>query len=38
MLGTLLGIARLSKNFLVRKAAQVYVEFVRNVPLLGISS
>ena len=34
--GTLLGTARLSKNFLVRKAAQVYVEFVRNVPLLGI--
>ena len=35
VLGTLLGIARLSKNFLVRKAAQAYVEFVRNVPLLG---
>src|SRR6186997_2635391 len=34
--GTLLGIARLSKNFLVRKAAQVYVESIRNVPLLGI--
>ena len=34
--GTLLGVARLSKNFLVRKAAQVYVETVRNVPLLGI--
>ncbi len=34
--GTLLGVARLSKNFLVRKTAQVYVETVRNVPLLGI--
>lgn len=33
VLGTLLGIARLSKNFLVRNAARVYVEFVRNVPL-----
>lgn len=36
VLGTLLGIARLSKNFIVNKAAQAYVEFVRNVPLLGI--
>lgn len=36
VLGTLLGIARLSRNFLVNKAAQVYVEFVRNVPLLGL--
>ena len=36
VLGTLLGVARLSKNFLVRKIAQVYVETVRNVPLLGI--
>jgi general L-amino acid transport system permease protein len=34
VLGILLGIARLSQNFLVRKSAQVYVEFVRNVPLL----
>jgi general L-amino acid transport system permease protein len=36
VLGTLLGIARLSKNFLVRKGAQAYVELVRNVPLYGI--
>ncbi len=36
ILGTLLGIARLSQNFIVRKAAQVYVEFVRNVPLFCI--
>jgi general L-amino acid transport system permease protein len=36
VLGTLLGIARLSKNFLVRKGAQGYVEVVRNVPLYGL--
>jgi len=34
--GVLLGIARLSKNFIVRSASRVYVEFVRNVPLLAI--
>jgi len=32
--GTMIGVARLSKNFLVRSAARAYVEFVRNVPLL----
>ncbi|MDQ2137914.1 amino acid ABC transporter permease [Alcaligenaceae bacterium A4P071] len=32
--GTLLGIARLSKNFLLNKVASVYVEVMRNVPLL----
>jgi general L-amino acid transport system permease protein len=36
VLGVLLGVARLSKNFIVRSAAMVYVEFVRNVPLLAI--
>jgi general L-amino acid transport system permease protein len=36
MLGLVLGVARLSRNFLVRSAARVYVEFVRNVPLLAI--
>ena len=36
VLGILLGIARLSKNFLLRKAAQAYVEIVRNVPLYGL--
>jgi general L-amino acid transport system permease protein len=36
VLGTLLGIARLSQNFLVRKGAQAYVEIVRNVPLYGL--
>lgn len=33
ILGTLIGIARLSKNWIVRKLATVYVEAVRNVPL-----
>ena len=33
VLGTLIGIARLSKNWIVRKMATVYVEAVRNVPL-----
>ncbi len=36
VLGILIGIARLSKNFLVRKAAQAYVEVIRNVPLFGL--
>ena len=34
ILGTLVGIARLSRNWLVRKIAAVYVEAVRNIPLL----
>ena len=34
VLGTLVGIARLSRNWLVRKMAAVYVEAVRNIPLL----
>lgn len=33
-LGTVLGIARLSKNWLINKLATVYVEVMRNVPLL----
>jgi general L-amino acid transport system permease protein len=33
ILGTLVGIGRLSKNWLVRKFAAVFVEAVRNVPL-----
>lgn len=33
LLGTIIGIARLSKNWLVSKLAAVYVEAVRNVPL-----
>jgi len=34
ILGTLIGIARLSKNWLVAKLAAVYVEVMRNIPLL----
>ncbi len=33
VLGTLIGIGRLSKNWLVRKLATAYVEAIRNVPL-----
>jgi general L-amino acid transport system permease protein len=33
LLGTLVGIARLSSNWIVSKLATVYVEAVRNVPL-----
>jgi len=34
ILGFLIGIARLSKNWIVAKIAMVYVETLRNVPLL----
>jgi general L-amino acid transport system permease protein len=34
LLGTLIGIGRLSKNFLVRSLCTAYVEAFRNVPLL----
>ncbi|MFA6265197.1 MAG: amino acid ABC transporter permease [Pseudolabrys sp.] len=34
ILGFVIGIARLSKNWLVNKAATTYVEIIRNVPLL----
>jgi general L-amino acid transport system permease protein len=34
VLGTLIGLARLSPNWLLRKLAAAYVEFIRNVPLL----
>lgn len=36
VLGVLLGIARLSTNWLVRTGARLYVELVRNIPLLVI--
>ncbi len=36
ILGTLIGVARLSKNWLVSKAATVYVETIRNIPPLLI--
>ncbi|AIL33233.1 amino acid ABC transporter permease [Basilea psittacipulmonis] len=32
--GVLLGLARLSKNFLLAKLASIYVEVVRNIPLI----
>jgi general L-amino acid transport system permease protein len=34
VLGTVMGLARLSSNWLVAKLAQVYVETFRNIPLL----
>ena len=34
ILGVIIGIARLSNNFLIRKSSDIYVEFFRNVPLL----
>jgi general L-amino acid transport system permease protein len=34
LLGVLIGVGRLSTNWLLRKAAQVYVEIIRNTPVL----
>jgi general L-amino acid transport system permease protein len=34
LLGLIMGVARLSTNWLVRRVAQVYVEVVRNIPVL----
>jgi len=34
LLGTLIGIARLSRNWLVARVATVYIEVMRNIPLL----
>ncbi|WP_237173470.1 amino acid ABC transporter permease [Paracandidimonas lactea] len=34
LFGTLLGIARLSKNWLISSVATVYIEVMRNIPLL----
>jgi general L-amino acid transport system permease protein len=36
VLGVLVGIARLSTNWLVRRAAAIYVESLRNIPVLVI--
>ncbi len=36
VLGVLVGVARLSTNWLVRRAAAVYVEALRNIPVLVI--
>ena len=38
ILGTIIGIARLSSNFLVAKLASIYVEVVRNIPCCSSSS
>ena len=34
IIGVVVGIARLSNNFLINRTAAVYVEFFRNIPLL----
>jgi general L-amino acid transport system permease protein len=34
ILGTVMGMARLSSNWLIRKLAQIYIETFRNIPLL----
>ena len=34
IIGVVVGIARLSKNYLIERSAAVYVEFFRNIPLL----
>lgn len=34
ILGTIIGIARLSKNWLIAKLSMIYVEVIRNIPLL----
>ncbi len=36
VLGTLIGIGRLSRNWLLSTVCRVYVEVIRNLPLLGI--
>ncbi|MFV0523862.1 MAG: ABC transporter permease subunit [Acidimicrobiales bacterium] len=36
VLGTAIGVGRLSGNYLVRTVCRVYVEIIRNVPLLGL--
>jgi general L-amino acid transport system permease protein len=34
LLGSVVGISRLSPNYLIRKTASFYIEFFRNIPLL----
>ena len=34
IIGVIIGVSRLSPNFLIRKTATAYVEFFRNIPLL----
>jgi general L-amino acid transport system permease protein len=35
LLGFVVGIARLSQNYLIRKLAAIYVDVIRNIPLLA---
>src|SRR5262245_10758228 len=35
IIGFVMGVARLSRNSLIRKLAAVYVDFIRNIPLLA---
>jgi general L-amino acid transport system permease protein len=35
IIGFIMGVARLSRNYLIRKLAAVYVDFIRNIPLLA---
>ena len=34
ILGVIIGIARLSSNYLINRTASIYIEFFRNIPLL----
>ena len=34
IIGIIVGVARLSKNYLIERTAAIYVEFFRNIPLL----
>ena len=34
ILGTIIGVARLSSNWIISKVATVYIEIIRNIPLL----
>ena len=34
ILGLIIGVARLSKNYIISKLATIYVEFFRNIPIL----
>ena len=34
ILGVVIGVARLSPNYLINRTASVYIEFFRNIPLL----
>jgi general L-amino acid transport system permease protein len=36
ILGVILGVSRLARNFLIRSAARIYIELLRNIPLLGL--